>query len=388
MRLAGTAQWYGHDEVEANGEVGTRFDLRTQTFDLLGRTQAGSLTGAVGMSGLFRQYAATGEEALTPGAASNGVGIFVFQEIPVRRVVDAEARVSRLQVGARYDHYGISSRAGDPKFGSARSLRFGNISGSIGINVPLTQALTLAASAARAFRAPTVEELFSNGFHAAVGTYDVGNPALEVETNQGADAILRFVTRRANVELSGYLNQVSDYIAPNIIRDTVLVDPESGDTDIVPLNRFRQDDARLRGVEGRAEYEIIRRVVVGVVGDVVRGDFADGSALPFLPPARLGGLARYDNGTWSLNAEYRHGFEQRRVPAAIVAGDPAAVATEGYDLVNASAGYTFAPAGHVTSILLRVDNLLDERYRDAASRIKHFAYNPGRNLAVVLRTMF
>ena len=388
MRLAGTAQWYGHDEIEPTGEVGTRFELRTQTFDLLGRTQAGPVSGAVGLSGLFRRYAATGEEALTPGAASNGLGIFLFQEIPVRRVVDAEARVPRLQVGARYDYYGISSRAGDPRFGAPRALRFDNVSGSVGINVPLTESLTFAASVARAFRAPTVEELFSHGFHAAVGTYDVGNPDLDVETNQGGDAIVRYVTGRANVELSGYANRVANFIAPNIVGDTLIVDPESGDTDIVPLNRFRQDDARLRGVEGRAEYEVVRRVVLGVMGDLVRGDFADGTPLPFLPPARLGGLARYDDGTWSLNGEYRHGFAQRRVPSAVVPDDAAAVATEPYDLVNASVGYTFAPAGHVTSILLRVDNLLDERYRNAASRIKNFAFNPGRNFAVVLRTMF
>jgi iron complex outermembrane receptor protein len=42
----------------------------------------------------------------------------------------------------------------------------------------------------------------------------------------------------------------------------------------------------------------------------------------------------------------------------------------------------------VHSITLRADNLLDERYRDAASRIKDFAPNPGRNLALVYRLLF
>lgn len=388
VRLSATAQWYGHDEIEPTGEIGTRLELRTQTFDVLGRTHVGPATGAIGVSGLFRQYAATGSEALTPGAANNGLGFFLFQEIPMRQVADAEARVPRLQVGARYDYYGIRSRAGDPKFGAARTLRFDNVSGSIGLNVPFTAGLTVAVSAARAFRAPTVEELFSHGFHAAVGTYDVGNPDLDVETNQGVDAIMRYATRRANIELAGYANRIANYIAPNIVGDTVIVDPESGDTDIVPLNRFRQDDAKLRGVEGRAEYEVVRRVVAGVVGDLVRGDFQDGSPLPFLPAARLGALARYDDGAWSFTSEYRHGFAQRRVPAAIVSDDPAAIATAAYDLVNASIGFTVAPAGHITSIMLRADNLLDERYRDAASRIKNFASNPGRNLAVVVRTTF
>lgn len=387
-RIGGTAQWYTHDEIEPNGDVGTRFNLRTQTLDLLGRTQRGRATGALGVSGLFRQYAATGEEALTPAAVSNGLGAFLFQEVPLRRSDDADARVPRLQAGARYDFYGISSRDGDPKFGPVRNLRYNHASGSLGMNLPITATLTVAGSVARAFRAPTVEELFSNGFHAANGTYDVGNPGLDVETNQGADGIVRYTASRITAELSGYATAIANYIAPNIVGDTSLIDEETGDANTIPLNRFRQADARMRGLEGRAEYEVIRGVVVGVMGDVVRGHFTDGSPLPFLPPARLAGQARYDRGKWSATGEYRHGFAQSRVPVSVAPGDPAGVATAAYDLVNVSAGYSFTARGYISSVMLRVDNLMDERYRDAASRIKGFAWNPGRNASLVYRTMF
>lgn len=387
IRIGGTAQWYAHDEIEPNGDVGTRFNLRTQTLDLLGRTQRGRSTGALGVSGLFRQYTATGEEALTPAAASNGLGAFLFQEVPLRRSDDADARVPRLQAGARYDFYGIGSRDGDPKFGPARSLRYNHVSGSVGMNLPITAELTVAGSVARAFRAPTVEELFSNGFHAANGTYDVGNPGLDVETNQGADAIIRFTAARLTAELSGYTTAIANYIAPNIVGDTSLID-ETGNVDTVPLNRFRQADARMRGLEGRAEYEVIRGVVIGVMGDVVRGTSTDGNPLPFLPPARLAGHGRYDRGRWSATGEYRHGFAQSRVPMSLVPDDPARVATAAYNLVNVSAGYSFTARGYISSLLLRVDNLLDERYRDAASRIKGFAWNPGRNVSLVHRIIF
>jgi len=42
----------------------------------------------------------------------------------------------------------------------------------------------------------------------------------------------------------------------------------------------------------------------------------------------------------------------------------------------------------VHSITLRVDNLLDEKYRDATSRIKDFAPNPGMNFSLVYRVQF
>jgi iron complex outermembrane receptor protein len=48
----------------------------------------------------------------------------------------------------------------------------------------------------------------------------------------------------------------------------------------------------------------------------------------------------------------------------------------------------YVGGGLVHSITLRGDNLTDERYYDASSRIKSFAPNPGRNLAVVYKVLF
>jgi len=35
-----------------------------------------------------------------------------------------------------------------------------------------------------------------------------------------------------------------------------------------------------------------------------------------------------------------------------------------------------------------MDNAFDEQYRDATSRIKSYAFNPGRNLSVVYKLLF
>ena len=80
----------------------------------------------------------------------------------------------------------------------------------------------------------------------------------------------------------------------------------------MPLNRFDQRDARLYGAEGRVEVEPLRRVVLGATGDLVRGDFLAGGALPYLPPARLGALARWDDGRFAVGGEVRHAFAQDR----------------------------------------------------------------------------
>ena len=241
--------------------------------------------------------------------------------------------------------------------------------------MPLGPGLSLGISAARAFRAPTVEELFSNGFHAAAGSYDVGNADLEPETNQGLDAVLRLQSRKANGQLSAYSNRIHNFIAPQIVGDTLT---EEG---LLPLNRYIQRDATLRGLEAQIEAEVAPHIVLGALADVVRGEFRDGEPLPFMPAARIGASARWDNGRLSLGAEWRHAFRQDRVPEH-------ETVVEAYTLVNLSAGANLIAGGRVHTLTLRVENLLDARYREATSRIKAFAPNPGRNASLVYRILF
>jgi len=341
LRVDGTAQWYGHDEVESTGEIGTSFDLRTQTINATGKTRFGALTGAIGLQGLFKQYSAVGEEALTPAATSSNGGIFVYQELPLA-VGLAEGNTPRLQFGGRYDLYGIDSRAGDEKFGAPRSLSFNNASGSLGLSVPLGRTASISGSAARAFRAPTVEELFSEGVHHAAGSYDRGNPGLSAETNAGLDGVLRVQAGRTFAQFSAYYNRIDDYIYPELQRDTVVEGEEPGESETLPLVEFRQRDASLRGIEGQVEYEIVPRIVLGAMGDLVRGRFERGGPLPFIPAARIGGSARWDSRRYSLGGDVRHAFEQRRVT-----GGEFDVPTEAYTLVNLSAGINVIGGGYV-----------------------------------------
>lgn len=380
LRLDGTAQWYGHEEVEPAGEVGTRFDLRTQTTNAIARTRLGTVSGAVGVGGLFKQYAPFGEEALTPAADSRSGGVFLFQDFPL--AAGDTAKVPHLHVGARYDVYDIVPGKDDPKFGNPGSRRFNNMSGSLGITYPLTSDVALNANISRAFRAPTVEELFSNGVHAARGTYEIGNADLNAETNIGGEVLLRARQPKVSAQLSAYYNRINDYVILDFVRDTLV------DGATMPLALYTQNDATLRGFEGEFEAEVAPRVVAGLMGDLVRGRLESGDPLPFMPAARAGGRARYDDGHFSAGVSYRHAFAQDDVPAAATDGDPSAIATAAYDLVDLSAGWTLIRGGLVHNITFRVDNALDKRYREATSRIKHFAFNPGRNVSLVYRVLF
>jgi iron complex outermembrane receptor protein len=64
------------------------------------------------------------------------------------------------------------------------------------------------------------------------------------------------------------------------------------------------------------------------------------------------------------------------------------VATGAYTLLDLNAGVTFAARGRLHSVLLRADDLADVRYHDAASRVKSFVANPGRDVSLVYRLHF
>ena len=376
--LAATGQWYEHDEIEENGEIGTTFRLRTQTANLRADNDFGRVRGTVGLSGLLKRYEPTGEEALTPFASSGNVGVFVYQEMPLVPGAHDTEHVPHLQVGGRFDHYDISTEA-SPGFGAARERTFRAFSGSIGLNFPLPQGISLGASLSRAFRAPSVEELYSNALHVAAGSFDVGNPDLNPEVNLGLEGLLRAQTRTVTALVSAYYNHIDDYIAPFIVGDTVLVDAV-GEFE-VPLNRFMQGDASLVGVEGKVEVLAGRNVVLGARGDHVRGRFSGGEPLPYMPAARLGGEVRWDDGTFSGGAELMHAFAQGEVPEL-------EYATDSYTLLNLGVGYAHRSRGLVHTVTLRAENLGDVVYREATSRIKALAPNPGRNVSLVYRVLF
>ena len=377
LRLDGSAQWYRHDEVEPDGEVATTFDLQTQTIDLLAQTRFGPVRGAVGVSGMLKQYTPTGEEALTPPASSTSGGVLLYQEVALGR--RAANMAPRLQLGLRYDRYRIEGEDGGDRFDPPQSRTFQNVSGSAGLNIPVTEGVSASISLARAFRAPTVEELFSSAFHAAVGSFDIGNADLAAETNEGIEGVLRAQTESVSAQAAVYYNRIDDYIAPTLVGDTLIVD--EGETSRVPLNVFQQANATIRGVEAQIEATVTEQIVLGAMGDVLRGKFESDAPLPFMPTARVGAALRWDNGRYSAGMDVRHALAQDEVPEN-------ELATDEYTLVDLSAGATLMRDGRVHSITVRADNVFDVLYREPTSRIKAFAPNPGRNLTLVYRLLF
>ena len=327
----------------------------------------GPFSGTLGVSGMASRFANRGSETLIPGSDSRTAALYAFEQ--------AEFGRWRTTFGARLDHRTLATAADTGIGVPAQRLGFSAVTGSVGVLYRLTEPVALVANVARGFRAPAAPDLWANGFHEGTRAFERGNPDLHVETSLNTEAGVRINASTVTAELTGFVNQVADYI---------YLRPFGTGGAVFDSLQVVQGDARLVGVEARASYRPLTFLTLQLSGDWVRGDNLTARVpLTFIPPLRLiGGVRVERERAWRglqglyLTASAEHDARQSRL-------DPRDVAPPGYTLAALGAGFVrLLPRGPVTvDVTLR--NLLDVRHRSFMSRYKEFADGPGR--ALVLR---
>jgi iron complex outermembrane recepter protein len=385
---------YQHDEIEGriDGQtiLGARFDNLFGSASLLAQHEheldALRAEGAVGLWTFTRDNRALGAFTGSRSARAHSLAGFAFEELGVG--------AWRFQLGGRYDWTRVTPLSTTPiRIGErevpVRERDFGAFSGSVAALYELRPGWTLGASVARAFRTPTVEELYSDGPHLGDFSYDIGNPELEPEIGLGGDLFLRASLPRLQVEASLFHNSIRNFIHH---RPTGEIDPRFHR---FPVFEARGEDARFLGAEGGAQWEPVRNLVLdGTLSWVRATRVAPGDPLPAIPPLNGGLRARYDRTGYFLSFGWDAAAAQHRVPRAIPdpIGSGGAILPErptpGYGLLHAGAGLRWAEGARFHTLTLSIDNLTDAVWRDHLSRIKDVAPQPGRNLQLLYRVQF
>ncbi|HUF14097.1 MAG TPA: TonB-dependent receptor [Longimicrobiales bacterium] len=384
-----------HAEIEANGEVGTRFGLNTNVVELLGRH--GGLgpfaRGAVGVRGQRNDFGADRGRGEILSVDEWSGALYALEELESGRF--------QLQVGGRFDYAAIEPTRGPDEVGgvAVRERSFGNATGSVSVLYELTSAAQLGVSASRAFRTPSSDELYSEGPHLASYTFEIGNPDLDAEVGHGADVFLRVGGDRLRGEVAGFYNRIDGFVHPLNTGDI-----RSG----LFVYQATNTDASFVGGEASLDWTPLRRVVLEGTASYVRGQNEDlDEPLPFIPPLNGGLDVRYERTRWYVEGGWRGAASQERVPSRpeLPAGSPGYcdetggaagcrpvpgdfVATDGYSLFNAAAGYRLEVGGAIHSLTLSVENITDEEYRNHLSRIKELLPEQGRSLNLVYRVGF
>ena len=280
-----------------------------------------------------------------------------------------------VQLGVRYEEQRIRLLDDAGAETDHRNQDLLGASAGLVWNLGPDYAITL--SAAHSERAPTAQELYSNGPHPATAAFEIGNPALAKERSTGLDLNLRKRTGRVTGAVSLFQNRFHGYVfeeATGAMKEELTV------------YRFAQRDARFSGGEIETIFHLIeggpQTLHLRVAADWVRAT-ATGpdEPLPRIPPLRaILGLewARHD---WSAGLEVQCVGPQNRIA-------PTETRTGGYTLVSAHAGRRFLLGRLNCELFLRGTNLGKEEARAHTSFLKNIAPLPGRNLALGLRATF
>ena len=136
------------------------------------------MQGVVGFQSDRSEFSTSGSEAFLPPTITQADALFLYEDI-------SRGPVS-FQFGGRYDHISVDSLASS-SFGPAVARTFDNLSSSVGLVFTPNDEYAVAFTINHAERAPTYQELFANGTHAATGAFEIGNPNLKQEKSLGFD---------------------------------------------------------------------------------------------------------------------------------------------------------------------------------------------------------
>ncbi len=351
--------------------------------------------GVLGYQLVATDFEITGEQSFQPLTRTRNHGIFLFEE--------KSFAPFRVELGVRYEHQdvntsgpGRASRSLDTFSAAAGLVYLPNDDWSAALNLSYTQ------------RPPTGQELFSNGPYVDIGRFVLGDAGLGTERSVAVEAALRKRTGWVTGSASFFFYRFQRYVT---LLDTGAFDDEFGVAEAryggVPADfiggEFNAQVHLLGPVTARAAKEVptaARKLtgkelatptaVAGPVRDLfleLRADYTHaenretGTALPRIPPLRLGAGLGYTGGRFSARIDYRRNFRQDRIGEF-------ELPTPAFNDLSASAEVQLSTGPVRWTGYVKGSNLTNADQRLHTSFIKDFAPLAGRAVTVGLRASF
>lgn len=373
---------YNHMEIESDGSLGTEFGKLTTNVSINSNTNGWGIfdDGSVGLWGEMQDYAVQGTQ--TPDSDQYSAAAFIIQE--------GDAGDLHFEVGARLE--AVQSRPNEERvssrIGQIENRSFIGLASSASLIYGLSDQLFAGTTVMHSFRAPTLDELYSEGPHLAAYSFEIGNPQLDPERGLGTELFIRYRTGRINAELAGYRNKFQNYLYPRDTGEQSVSDPALNNYQFVGA------EAEFYGFELSADFQLHPRINVGgnlshtradrVVSEEeqsVTGFTDDTRPLPMIPPVQGSVFLKYNRGSFTATTRMVMTGEQTRLAEF-------ETKTGGYSLLNASLQYRIDQSKLLHTITLSGKNLLNTTYRNHLSRIKDVFPEPGRSVSILYRIYF
>ncbi|MCA0210340.1 MAG: TonB-dependent receptor [Proteobacteria bacterium] len=356
---------YKHTEFEGD-EVGTVFTNQGVEGRIeLAQNDRGGWRGASGVQYSHRDFDAVGAEAFVPRNLTDQFALFTLQELTMGPL--------GLEAAARYEK--TSVRAQTVNFDRS----FDSFSGALGATYDLFEGAKFGVSVSRAVRAPSAEELLSNGPHIATQSFELGDPNLKRESNWGAEASFKIKTDAFNLSLTGYSNWFDNFIYSAAT---------GAEEDELPVFQYFQRDARVYGFEAEASARLAQIAGFNIVGDVTadmtRAKIKNAGLdrnVPRIPPLRILGGLEAQGERVDARVEVEWTDDQTRTAQF-------ETPTDGFTLVNASLSWRPLPDTKNLTLSLSANNIFDVEARRHASFTKDYVPLAGRDFRLTARASF
>jgi iron complex outermembrane receptor protein len=373
---------YTHREIESSGALGTQFGLVTTNAEIKARhSEIGFIDkGSFGIWAEMEDYAIIG--ASTPDANSYKMAAYLVEETDFNKL--------HLEAGLRFDWVMNKPVEDDPNsvIGNIRQRTFPALSSSFAAIYSLNSTLSVGTSFLHSFRAPSLEELYSEGPHLASYSYEIGNPELDPERGLAKEIFLRYQQAKANAEFTVFHNGFDNYL---YARDTG--QPNNSRPDLNNY-QFVGEEAVLYGAELSGEFILRSNFVlnasmsytlaernVSESEQQTTGYNSDTRPLPMIPPLKSKVSIKYSKDGIELGSRVRLAAEQDRTGEF-------ETPTEGYTLLDLFAQYRLEGGKLLHTFSLNANNLLNQEYYDHLSRIKDLRPEPGINVSLLYRVYF
>ncbi|REL25555.1 TonB-dependent receptor [Thalassotalea euphylliae] len=418
---------YQHQEIEG-GEIGTTFknesiEARADVY----HQEINGWNGAFTLHYKDSDFEAIGEEAFTPPSESSTLAFAWLEEKHYGDwLVQLGARIEHVELtpnGEAIEHHDEEheeEEAHEEEHGMLEEQSFTPVSASVGLVWDYQPGYNLGFSVSYSERAPSAQELFSNGPHIGTNTFEVGalydvvehddhvdielgNQDVDIEKSFNIDLTWRKFEGDFGFIVSAFYNQIDDYYYQ---QDTGFfmedghehgeeeheeegheeehhdeANEHHGEEEGLPVFVYRQDDVDLYGVEAEFVYQVSAPLKVSVFTDYIRAELSDGGNLPRIPPMRIGSQFNYQGDNLAAELAVTHYFKQDDIAEF-------ETETDSYTMVDAHINYYLDGFGADTALFIKGSNLTDEEARVHSSFLKDDAPLPGRNITVGIRGSF
>lgn len=236
-------------------------------------------------------------------------------------------------------------------------------------------------------RAPSIEDLYSDGPHLGVYNYEIGLPELGAEHTYGLEASLGYMMDKTELKITSYQNYSPNYHLSKVMGagyepGADWIEWGSGSAGWLYIYQMSGLEVYIHGYESEFRYDLNDIISFDGSFSATRGrNLTDNSSLYYMPPDRILLSTEIKILPFSINLMHKKVFNQNRIGLY-------ESATSGYETYNLIGTYTIKDSWAIHKIILQIDNVFDRKYYNHLSRIKSIMPEKGRNIGLQYRLNF